>query len=101
MEHCRSPDGVSSISVRPYYTMLSRVYLALAMGFLVCFPFPLHLAVYLKAQISTKNIHHSAPFLLVAFLKFFERGPATLHTLPHWEGEHPLPHRAPTFDRLS
>jgi len=35
MEHCRSPDGVTSISVRPYYTMLSRVYLALAMGFLV------------------------------------------------------------------
>ena len=35
MEHCRSPDGITSISVRPYYTMLSRVYLALAMGFLV------------------------------------------------------------------
>jgi len=35
MEHCRSPDGVTSISVRPYYTMLSHVYLALAMGFLV------------------------------------------------------------------
>ena len=35
MEHCRSPDGVISVSVRPYYTMLSRVYLALAMGFLV------------------------------------------------------------------
>ena len=35
MERCRSPDGVTSISVRPYYTMLSRVYLALAMGFLV------------------------------------------------------------------
>ena len=35
MEHCRSPDGVTSVSVRPYYTMLSRVYLALAMGFLV------------------------------------------------------------------
>jgi len=35
MEHCRSPDGVTSISVRQYYTMLSRVYLALAMGFLV------------------------------------------------------------------
>jgi len=35
MEHCRSPDCVTSISVRPYYTMLSRVYLALAVGFLV------------------------------------------------------------------
>jgi len=35
MEHCRSPDGITSISVRLYYTMLSRVYLALAMGFLV------------------------------------------------------------------
>jgi len=35
MEHCRSPDGVTSVSVRTYYTMLSRVYLALAMGFLV------------------------------------------------------------------
>ena len=35
MEHCRSPDGATSVSVRPYYTMLSRVYLALAMGFLV------------------------------------------------------------------
>ena len=35
MEHCRSPDGITSISVRPYYAMLSRVYLALAMGFLV------------------------------------------------------------------
>jgi len=35
MEHCRSPDGVTSISVRPYYTMLSRIYLALDMGFLV------------------------------------------------------------------
>jgi len=35
MEHCRSPDGVTSVSVRPYYAMLSRVYLALAMGFLV------------------------------------------------------------------
>ena len=35
MEHCRLPDGVTSISVRPYYTMLSRVYLSLAMGFLV------------------------------------------------------------------
>jgi len=35
MEHCRSPDGVTSISVRPYYAMLSHVYLALAMGFLV------------------------------------------------------------------
>ena len=38
MEHCRSPDGVTSISVRPYYTMLSRVYLALAMGILVKVP---------------------------------------------------------------
>jgi len=37
MEHCCSPDGVTSISVRPYYTMLSRVYLALAMGFLVLY----------------------------------------------------------------
>ena len=37
MEHCRSPDGVTSVSVRPYYAMLSRVYLALAMGFLVMF----------------------------------------------------------------
>jgi len=27
MEHCRSPDGVTSVSVRLYYTMLSRVYL--------------------------------------------------------------------------
>jgi len=35
MEHCRSPDGVTSVSVRPYYAMLSRIYLALAMGFLV------------------------------------------------------------------
>ena len=35
MEHCRSPDGVTSVSVRPYYAMLSRVYLVLAMGFLV------------------------------------------------------------------
>jgi len=36
MEYCRSPDGVTIVSVRPYYaTMLSRVYLALAMGFLV------------------------------------------------------------------
>jgi len=35
MEHCRSPDGVTSVSVRPYYAMLSHVYLALAMGFLV------------------------------------------------------------------
>jgi len=35
MEHCRSPDGVTSVSVRLYYAMLSRVYLALAMGFLV------------------------------------------------------------------
>jgi len=36
MEYCRSPDGVTSVSVRPYYaTMLSHVYLALAMGFLV------------------------------------------------------------------
>jgi len=38
MEHCRSPDGITSVSVRPYYTMLSRVYLALAMGFLVIIP---------------------------------------------------------------
>ena len=30
MEHCRSPDGITSILVRPYYTMLSRIYLALA-----------------------------------------------------------------------
>jgi len=38
MEYCRSPYGVTSVSVRPYYaTMLSRVYLALAMGFLVSF----------------------------------------------------------------
>jgi len=35
MEHCRSPDGVTSVSVRPYYTVLSRIYLTLAMGFLV------------------------------------------------------------------
>jgi len=35
MEHCRSPDDVTSISVRPYYAMLSCIYLALAMGFLV------------------------------------------------------------------
>ena len=35
MEHCRSPDGVTSVSVRPYYALLSRVYLALAMGFIV------------------------------------------------------------------
>jgi len=40
MEYCRSPDGVTSVSVRPYYaTMLSRVYLALAMGFLVLLQF--------------------------------------------------------------
>jgi len=28
MEHCRSPDGVTSVSVRLYYTMLSRIYLS-------------------------------------------------------------------------
>jgi len=27
MEHCRSPDGVTSVSMRPYYTMLSHVIL--------------------------------------------------------------------------
>jgi len=30
MAHCRSPDGVTSVSVRPYYTMLSRVYLSVS-----------------------------------------------------------------------
>jgi len=44
MEPCRSPDGVTSVSVRPYYAMLSRVYIALAMGFLV--PFKLCMYVY-------------------------------------------------------
>jgi len=28
--HCRSPDGVTSVSVRLYYTMLSRVYLSVS-----------------------------------------------------------------------
>ena len=45
MEHCRSPDGVTSVSVRPYYAMLSRVYLALAMGFLVFYVFPYSVVV--------------------------------------------------------
>jgi len=30
MEHCHSPDGITSISVRPYYTMLSHVYLSVS-----------------------------------------------------------------------
>jgi len=30
MEHCRSADGVTSVLVRPYYTMLSRVYLSVS-----------------------------------------------------------------------
>jgi len=30
MEHCRSPDGVTSVLVRLYYTMLSRVYLSVS-----------------------------------------------------------------------
>jgi len=30
MEHCHSLDGVTSVSVRPYYTMLSRVYLSIS-----------------------------------------------------------------------
>jgi len=30
MEHCRSPDGVTRVSVRLYYTMLSRVYLSVS-----------------------------------------------------------------------
>jgi len=30
MEHCCSPDGVTSVSVRLYYTMLSRVYLSVS-----------------------------------------------------------------------
>ena len=34
MEHCRSPDGVTSVSVRLYYTMLSRVYLSVSQAFL-------------------------------------------------------------------
>ena len=37
MEHCRLPDGIISVSVRPYYAMLLCVYLALAMGFLVTY----------------------------------------------------------------
>jgi len=34
MEHCRSPDGINSVSVRLYYTMLSRVYLSVGWAFL-------------------------------------------------------------------
>jgi len=30
MEHCRSPDGITSVSVRLYYTMLSRVYVSVS-----------------------------------------------------------------------
>jgi len=30
MEHCRLPDGVTSVSVRSYYTMLSRIYLSVS-----------------------------------------------------------------------
>jgi len=30
MEHCRSPDGVTSVLVTLYYTMLSRVYLSVS-----------------------------------------------------------------------
>jgi len=30
MEHCRSPDGITSVRVRPYYKMLSRVYLSIS-----------------------------------------------------------------------
>jgi len=30
MEHCRSPDDVSRVSVRLYYTMLSRIYLSVS-----------------------------------------------------------------------
>jgi len=35
MEHCRSPDGVTRVSVRLYYTMLSRVYLSVSWAFLL------------------------------------------------------------------
>ena len=35
MAHCRSPDGITSVSVRPYYTMLSRVYLSVSQAFLL------------------------------------------------------------------
>jgi len=34
MEHYHSPDGVTSVSVRPYYTMLLRIYLSVSWAFL-------------------------------------------------------------------
>jgi len=30
MEHCRLPDVITSVSVRLYYTMLSRVYFSVS-----------------------------------------------------------------------
>jgi len=30
MEHCHLPDGITSVSVRLYYTMLLRVYLSVS-----------------------------------------------------------------------
>jgi len=60
MEHCRLPDGVTSISVRLYYTMLSRVYLALAMGFLVFLSWHLCLDVVVWVTKSTVGLSKSA-----------------------------------------
>jgi len=74
MEHCRSPDGVTSVSVRPYYTMLSRVYLVLAMGFLVLL------------YIVFKVVFHKYRFFLVTggilCLKFCIHGDNLLKSLP-------------------
>ena len=66
MEHCRSPDGVTSISVRPYYTMLSRVYLALAMGFLVNVDVR---AIWCSGQYGTKPHYSTLPFWQLCGLK--------------------------------
>ena len=66
MEHRRSPDGVTSVSVRPYYTMLSRVYLALAMGFLVDFD----VRAIWRSGLSARSPHYSTlPFWQLRALK--------------------------------
>ena len=86
MEHCRSPDGVTSISVRPYYTMLSRVYLALAMGFLVFHPsICRHCNVYQECSLVLVNDYDVCSSVFNNMVRLDIHVPEDLHTLRVYE----------------
>ena len=90
MEHCRLPDGVTSVSVRLYYTMLSRVYFSVSQ--LSCFT-----EVLPMKPLGVLQVHNAHRVDLYNHLRFGDIFPQLNYPTIHAFSVQLLAHLAPNL----